>query len=65
MLTGLEKYAANYELRALTDKPNEFLRIQSEIRKRIYDTFHSQGIDLTVPQLQETSSFEHSSKKLD
>lgn len=59
MLTGLENYAAHYELRALTDKPNEFLKIQSEIRKRIYDTFHSQGLDLTVPQLQETSSHEY------
>jgi small-conductance mechanosensitive channel len=65
MLTGLEKYAANYELRAFTNKPNEFLKIQSEIRKKIYDTFHSQGIDLTVPQLQETSSSENSSTKLD
>jgi small conductance mechanosensitive channel len=59
LLTRLEKYAANYELRAFTNKPNEFLRIQSEIRKRIYDTFLSQGIDLTVPQLQETSNPEY------
>ncbi|HZD34908.1 MAG TPA: mechanosensitive ion channel domain-containing protein [Nitrososphaeraceae archaeon] len=59
MLTGLEKYAANYELRALTDKPNEFLRIQSEMRKKIYDTFHSQGIGLTVPLLQETTNSEY------
>ena len=45
-------YAAVYELRAYTNRANEFLRIQSEIRKNIYDSFQKYGIDLTVPQAQ-------------
>jgi small-conductance mechanosensitive channel len=39
VLTELGNFAAIYELRAFTDKPNEYLRIQSEIRMTFYDTF--------------------------
>ncbi|HEX6281666.1 MAG TPA: mechanosensitive ion channel domain-containing protein, partial [Nitrososphaera sp.] len=52
LLKRLESYAAVYELRAYTNKPNEFLKIQSELRKNVYDIFQMQGIDLTVPQAQ-------------
>lgn len=45
-------YAAVYELRAFTDRPNEYLKIQSEMRKNLYDAFQAAGIDLTVPQAQ-------------
>ena len=41
-----------YDLRAFTNKPKEFLKIASEIRKRIYDSFQGRGLDLTVPQAQ-------------
>lgn len=47
-----DNYAAVYELRAYTNRANEYLQIQSEIRKNIYDLFQKHGIDLTVPQAQ-------------
>jgi small-conductance mechanosensitive channel len=47
-----DNYAAVYELRAYTNRANEYLQIQSEIRKNIYDLFQMHGIDLTVPQAQ-------------
>ncbi len=52
LLTRFESYAAVYELRAYTDKPNEYLKIQSETRKKIYDSFQKHGLDLTIPQVQ-------------
>ncbi len=52
LLKRFDSYAAVYELRAYTNKPNEFLKIQSELRKNVYDIFQTQGIDLTVPQAQ-------------
>ena len=52
LLTRFDNYAAVYELRAYTDRPNEYLKIQSEIRTRIYDSFQKHGLDLTVPQVQ-------------
>ena len=47
-----DNYAATYEVRAYTNKANEYLRIQSEIRKNIYDSFQKHGLDLTIPQAQ-------------
>src|SRR5215204_5301650 len=47
LIKRFDNYAAVYELRA-----NEYLRIQSAIRKKIYDSFQKHGIDLTVPQAQ-------------
>jgi small-conductance mechanosensitive channel len=52
LLKGFESYAAVYELRAYTNKPNEYLKIQSEIRKKIYDSFQAHKLDLTIPQVQ-------------
>ncbi|HET6590540.1 MAG TPA: mechanosensitive ion channel family protein [Candidatus Nitrosocosmicus sp.] len=52
LLVKLGDYGAVYDLRAYTNKPREFLKIASEIRKRIYDSFQECGIDLTVPQAQ-------------
>ena len=52
LLKRFDSYAEVYELRAYTNKPNEFLKIQSEMRKNVYDIFQMQGIDLTVPQAQ-------------
>jgi small-conductance mechanosensitive channel len=52
LLKKFENYGAVYELRAYTNKPNEYLKIQSEIRKKIYDSFQQHGLDLTVPQAQ-------------
>ncbi|CAN5507396.1 hypothetical protein BH18THE2_BH18THE2_27120 [soil metagenome] len=52
VLKRFDDYAAVYELRAYTDRSFEFLKIQSEIRKNIYDLFQRNGLDLTVPQAQ-------------
>jgi small-conductance mechanosensitive channel len=52
LLKRFDSYAAVYELRAFTNKPNEFLKIQSELRKNVYDMFQVHGMDLTVPQAQ-------------
>lgn len=52
LLKKFDNYAVVYELRAYTDKPNSFLRIQSEIRKNVYDIFQMHGIDQTIPQAQ-------------
>lgn len=52
LLKRFDNYAAVYELRAFTNKPNEFLKIQSELRKNVYDMFQVHGMDLTVPQAQ-------------
>jgi small-conductance mechanosensitive channel len=52
LLVRFGDYGAIYDLRAYTNKPREFLKIASEIRKKIYDSFQVHGIDLTVPQAQ-------------
>ena len=54
MLVRFGDYGAVYDLRAFTNKPREFLKITSEIRKKIYDSFQKNGLDLTVPQAQTT-----------
>ena len=52
LLKRFDNYAAVYELRAYTNKANEYLKIQSDIRKNVYDLFQKNGLDLTVPQAQ-------------
>ena len=52
LLVRFGDYGAIYDLRAYTNRPREFLKIASEVRKRIYDSFQEHGIDLTVPQAQ-------------
>ena len=52
LLKRFDNYAAIYELRAFTNRPNEYLKIQSEIRKNVYDLFQRNGLNLTVPQAQ-------------
>ena len=54
LLVKFGDYGAVYDLRAFTNKPREFLKIASEIRKRIYDSFQKNGMNLTVPQAQIT-----------
>jgi len=51
LLVRFDIFAAVYQLRAYTDKPNEYLRIQSEIRKNIYDTFKNNNLDLITPNI--------------
>ncbi len=52
ILKTFDDYGATYELRAYTKRPNEYQKLQSEIRKNIYDMFQKHGLDLTVPQAQ-------------
>lgn len=40
-----------YELRAYTERVNDYFRIQSDIRENIYDTFVQKHIDLTTPDI--------------
>ena len=51
-MKSFSDYGASYELRANTNKPNEYQKLQSEIRKNIYDVFQEHELDLTVPQAQ-------------
>lgn len=60
LLVRFGDYGAVYDLRAYTNKPREFLKIASEIRKRVYDSFQMKGIDLTVPQFQAQTNTESS-----
>ena len=59
LIKRFDNYAVVYELRAYTNRANEYLRIQSEIRKNIYDSFQKHGIDLTVPQAQTNFDIEN------
>ena len=52
-LSGFSNYGAIYELRSFTNKPNEFVKIQSDLRKNIFDLFHKNNIDMTVPDAQQ------------
>jgi small-conductance mechanosensitive channel len=52
ILKNFGDYGATYELRAYTNRPNEYQKLQSEIRKNVYDIFQNHGLDLTVPQAQ-------------
>ena len=52
ILKIFDDYGATYELRAYTKRPNEYQKLQSEIRKNVYDIFQNRGLDLTVPQAQ-------------
>ncbi|MDQ4101139.1 MAG: mechanosensitive ion channel family protein [Thermoproteota archaeon] len=53
LITRFDSFAAVYELRAYTDDPNEFLKIQSNVRENVYETFQNAGIDLTTPNILE------------
>ena len=52
ILKNFDYYGAIYELRAYTNRPNEYQKLQSEIRKIVYDIFQNHGLDLIVPQAQ-------------
>lgn len=53
LIIRFDNFAAVYELRAYTDEPNEFLRIQSNVRENVYETFQNAGIHLTTPNILE------------
>ena len=52
ILKTFNDYGATYELRAYTNRPNEYQKLQSGVRKNVYDIFQKHGLDLTVPQAQ-------------
>ena len=51
LLARFDNFASTYQLKCYTDKPNEYLRIQSNLRKSIYDVFLDNDIDLTTPNI--------------
>lgn len=51
LLVRFDNFAAVFELRAYTDRPNEFLKIESDIRESVYKAFKDKGIDLTTPDV--------------
>jgi small-conductance mechanosensitive channel len=50
ILKRFDSFAAVFELKAYTKRSNEFLRIQSDIRESVFESFQRSGLDLTVPQ---------------
>ena len=46
------KYISNLFGILYTKRPNEYQKLQSEIRKNIYDIFQKHGLNLTFPQVQ-------------
>lgn len=52
-ISEFTNYGTIYELRSFTNRPNESMRIQSELRKNIFDTFHKNNIDTRVPDAQQ------------
>lgn len=63
LIKKLDSCGAIYELRAYTNRPNEFFNIESDMRKNVYDLFQLHGLDLTVPQAQ--TDIEHRENPLD
>lgn len=63
ILKRFDNFAAVFELRAYTKRSNEFLRIQSDIRESVFDSFQKSGLDLTVPQAQINFDVTNSHKK--
>lgn len=51
LMSDFANFSAVYELRAYTDMPNEYYRVQSEIRKVIYDVFIENGLDLSTANI--------------
>lgn len=51
LMSDFANFSAVYELRAYTDIPNEYYRVQSEIRKVIYDVFIENGLDLSTANI--------------
>jgi small-conductance mechanosensitive channel len=52
-LSEFGNYGVTYELRAFTDRPNESMKIQSDLRKSIFDMFLKYNIDMRVPDAQQ------------
>jgi small-conductance mechanosensitive channel len=52
LITELNTLGVVYELRAFTNKTNEFLKIQSDLRKNIFDIFYENKINMTVPNIE-------------
>ncbi len=56
IMNRFDNYAAAYQLRAYTNKPDEYVIIQSELRKNIYKIFQKNRLDLTTPAIYRTLS---------
>lgn len=51
LITRFDNFAAVYELRAYTNRPNEYLQLESAVRENIYQIFQREQIDLTTPNI--------------
>ncbi|HZH39201.1 MAG TPA: hypothetical protein VEX17_03970, partial [Bacillales bacterium] len=65
ILKRFDNFAAVFELRAYTKRSNEFLRIQSDIRESVFDSFQKSGLDLAVPQAQINFDSTNSQRKME
>lgn len=63
ILKRFENFAAIFELRAYTNRSNEFMRIQSDIREKIYELFQLRGIDLSTPYSVHFNQFQDIAKE--
>jgi len=55
LLVKFDSFAAVYQLWCYTDRPNEYQKLQSNLRKNIYDTIKSNGLSLTTPNVLKNS----------
>ncbi|HSA98672.1 MAG TPA: mechanosensitive ion channel family protein [Candidatus Nitrosotenuis sp.] len=55
LLVRFDSFAAVYQLRCYTDKPNQYQKLQSDLRKNVYDAFKSSGLSLTTPNVLKNS----------
>lgn len=63
ILKRFDNFAAIFELRAYTKRSNEFMRIQSDIREKIYELFQLRGIDLSTPYSVHFNQFQDIAKE--
>jgi small-conductance mechanosensitive channel len=62
-LKRFDSFAAVYELRAYTDRHNDYLKIESDIRENIYELFQRKGIDLGTPNILHMSNTNNASNQ--
>ena len=65
ILKRFDNFAAVFELRAYTKRSNEFLRIQSDIRESVFESFQRSGLDLIIPEAQINLDSTNSHKKME
>lgn len=54
ILLRFDDFGCTYELRAYTNEPTKYFKIQSLLRKKIYDVFQKNGLDLSTVRIVKT-----------